>query len=408
MADSIRVADGDDWSPEPRNLTERDLRELLEDRPGPAVTMFVASAGPAPDPAHDRLRLRAAIERANKLLVESSAGGDGDLLQPVTELLAGSRRWPPGEVLAVFRSPGFLRVYRLSQEIPPLVVVGPTFHTRPLIRHLQSPSRFWVLELAQGGVRLWEGDAGRVRKVEPNPLPPDLQQALGLDFERYDTFVQRGSGGRDRATARRSQQGGSVGAFSGHGVGDDDRDASVDRFFSIVDGALADYLGPEADPVVIGAVSEHHGRYRSISGLDSLAPSGIEASISSWAPQRIHEAAWPIALETADARIAKMLDLWERAYGSGKGETDLAGVARLAVAGRIRTLLIEQDRRFWGTIDRQTGEIEVSQVGGEDPAADAVELLDEISELVVLRGGATLVLPNDRMPTPTGVAGILR
>jgi hypothetical protein len=37
-----------------------------------------------------------------------------------------------------------------------------------------------------------------------------------------------------------------------------------------------------------------------------------------------------------------------------------------------------------------------------------VELLDELAEIVLLKGGAILVVPPDRMPTDTGAAGILR
>lgn len=392
----------------PTLFGRRHLRELLEERPGPAVTIFLPPGGPAPDSARERLRLRAAVDRAGKLLTTSaSPDSAAELLVSLSSLLDGARAWPVGEVMAFFCAPGFVRVHRLSGDIDQIVVVGPTFHTRPLIRYLQSPSRFWVLELGQGAVRLWEGDARGVRPVDPNPLPPDLETALGYEFERDSAMVHRAAG-RDRTAARRSQQGGSVGAFSGHGVGDDDRDVTLDRLFGTVDEALRDYLGPEPDPVIIAAVSEHHSRYRSSSSIDSLTSSGIEASISTWSPRRIHEAAWPIALATADAHVASTLELWERAYASGKAEPDLASVARLAVAGRIRALLIERDRRLWGTIDRHTGEIAVAQVGGDDPGADAVELLDEVSELVVLRAGSTLVVPSERMPTETGVAAILR
>jgi hypothetical protein len=191
-------------------------------------------------------------------------------------------------------------------------------------------------------------------------------------------------------------------------VGEDDRDPALGKFFGAVDAALSAYLGSEHDPVILAAVGEHHPRYQAVTTLDGLTEDGIEASIHSWSAERIHEVSWPIALQAAKRQLAANLTLWERACSRGKGESDLASLASLAVAGRIRVLLIERGRRLWGTIRRDTGEIDVSQIGGDDPASDTVELLDELSEIVVLHGGATFVLDGEEMPTQTGVAGILR
>ncbi len=386
-----------------------DLRELLEERPGPAISIYLRTEGPAPDPKRDRLELRAAVRRAGDLLAGSAADDSTDeLLAPLHSLLKEARGWRPGETTAVFRAPDFLRLYQLSGDVEPMVVVGPTFHTRPLIRHLQSPEGFWVLELGQGAVRLWRGSARGVTPVEPNPLPSDMDSSLGYEGERDTQFVRRSAGGRGRGSSRRAQGGGSAGAFSGHGVGEDDRDAALGKFFGAVDTALSTYLGSEHDPVILAAVGEHHSRYQAITTLDGLTEDGIEASIHSWGAERIHEESWPIVLQATKRQLTANLTLWERACTQGKGETDLASLASLAVAGRIRVLLIERGRRFWGTIRRDTGEIDVLQVGGEDPTSDAVELLDEISEIVVLHGGSTLVLDEEEMPTQTGVAGILR
>ncbi|MFV1986326.1 MAG: hypothetical protein ACC682_03550 [Gemmatimonadota bacterium] len=393
----------------PRPFGRPDLRELLEDRPGPAISIYLRSEGPAPDPKRDRLELRAALKRAGELLAGSSAADSADeLLAPLHALLQDTRGWPPGETTAVFRAPDFLRLYQLSGDVQPMVVVGPTFHTRPLIRHLQSPEGFWVLELGQGAVRLWRGSARGVILVEPNPLPADMDSSLGYEGERDAQFLRRTAGGRGRRSSRLAQGGGSTGAFSAHGVGEDDRDPALRKFFGAVDIALSAYIGPEHDPVILAAVGEHHPRYRAVTTLSGLTEHGIEASIHSWSADRIHEASWPIAVQATKRQLAANLTLWERACTHGKGETDLASLAALAVAGRIRVLLIERGRRIWGTIQRDTGEIDVLQLGGDDPASDAVELLDEISEIVVLHGGSTFVLDGEEMPTQTGVAGILR
>ena len=130
--------------------------------------------------------------------------------------------------------------------------------------------------------------------------------------------------------------------------------------------------------------------------------------MSNWDASRLHDSAWPIVRETVLEKIDGALRLWENAYSNGKGEADLAGVARLAVAGRIRLLLTEHGRNVWGRFDRHTGEMEFIREGGEDPGPEAVDLLDEIAEVVMEKGGRSLILSGERMPVETGVAAILR
>lgn len=389
-------------------FSRADLEELLESARDPSVSIYLPPGPGGPDPERDRLRFRAALERAeNELKEDGRFTEDGnDSLEALAPLARDREAWVGSGGIAVFHAPEFVRRYRLPADFPELVVVAPTFHTHPMLEYLQAPDRFWLLELSQGQVRLWSGNARAVQPVESSPLPADMDSALGYEYRRDPEVVHRGT--RPGSTTKRSQGGGSVGAFHGHGVGDDDREPSLKRFFKAVDDALADMLGPDRDPVILAAVAEHHPLYRSVSRLENLAPGGIEGSIRDWSAERVHREAWPIALEAVEARIDAALELWERSYGLGKGEIDLGNVGPLAVQGRIRALLTEKGRRLWGTVDGATGRIEVIRDGGEDPDPSAVELLDELSELVIAKGGSTLILPEDRMPTDTGVAAILR
>jgi len=382
------------------SFTRRDLEELLEAARDPSVSIYLPRGGGAPDPDRDRLRFRSALDRAREEL------GDGHSLAALEPLSRDAEAWMGGGGTAVFHAPGFVRRYRLPVDFPELVVVAPTFHTHPLLEVLQAPDRFWILELGQGQVRLWRGDARSVEPLEASGLPANMESVLGYEYLRGEEIVHRGV--RRGDSGARAQTGGAMGAFSGHGVGDYDREPALKRFFRAVDAALLEEVGSGRGPVILAAVAEHHPLYRSVSRVENLTSRGIEGSIRDWAPDRIHDAAWPIALEAVEARIESALALWERSYGPGKAEADVANLGRLAVAGRVRALLTERGRRIWGTFDRDTGRVEVIREGGDDPGPEAVELLDELSEVVLLKGGSTLVIPGDRMPTDTGAAGILR
>ncbi|MEK6253810.1 MAG: hypothetical protein N2B05_03840, partial [Gemmatimonadales bacterium] len=94
--------------------------------------------------------------------------------------------------------------------------------------------------------------------------------------------------------------------------------------------------------------------------------------------------------------------------GRGKTESELATIAHLAVAGRIRLLLTEKGRTVWGRFDTISGDIEIIREGGADPDGEAVDLLDELAEVTIQYGGRALVLPGAKIPTETGIAAILR
>ncbi len=155
-------------------------------------------------------------------------------------------------------------------------------------------------------------------------------------------------------------------------------------------------------------MEEFHSLYRSVSQLKNLAPDVIQGNVSRLGADELHRRAWPIVQASVQMKIGEALQLWDSAFRLKKAESDVSASARFGVAGRIRLLMTEQDRRLWGHFDRTTGAIEVIREGGADPGDRAVDVLDELAETVILNGGNALAVPPERMPTNTGVATVLR
>jgi len=68
--------------------------------------------------------------------------------------------------LAVLAAPGLFRVYRLQRPVPELVVVADSFHTKPLMRILQSADRYQVLGLNRQEIKLFEGNRDALDEIE--------------------------------------------------------------------------------------------------------------------------------------------------------------------------------------------------------------------------------------------------
>ena len=99
-----------------------------------------------------------------------------------------------------------------------------------------------------------------------------------------------------------------------------------------------------------------------------------------------------------------MVDAYGAAAASDKGSDALSDVAKAAVDGRVATLLIEADRLIPGNINAADGALTLGQL--DDPTVD--DLLDDLGELVLRKGGEVVIVPAERMPTTTGAAAVYR
>lgn len=380
------------------NFGRENLEELLQEREPPAISIYLPTSRTTSEWEADRLRYRAAVDRARRALASDFEGSTTrEMLGALEGLLDDQEFWlHQSDGLAVFRAADFSRLYRLPIAVPELVVVAPTFHTRPLLQFLQAPDRFWILALSQKEVKLWEGTSAGLRQADLGGIPSSLVEATSkyVDYEEETFHSSRGSGGRS--------------SYHGHGPGLDSLEWEVEHFVRKVDEGLRERLGAEPGPVILAGVESEVSLLRSVSKLKTLADEAIKGNVSHWSVDRLHEAARPVVEKLAERRIESALKLWESAFGPEKTEMDLAASVRLAVAGRVRLVMTERERRIWGQVDRSTGAIEILGEDGDDPGTDAVDLLDELAELVILRGGDALMVPGDRMPTETGVATFLR
>ncbi len=377
---------------------KENFRELLLRDQRPAVSIYLPMERASTGWEANRLRFRAALGGARRLL-EETHGPEvvAPLVEGLVPLVGDQDFWLyQSDGLALFASPGLRRCYRLPVPFEEIVVVGPSFHTRPLLDLLQTPERYWLLALSQNEVTLKQGTARGLTPVDLSGVPASLQEALGTELVRPSLTYHRPSG-RSKGPI-----------FHGYGAGKDDSKPELERFFRQIDAGLRELLGDDLSPLVLAAVDYYHPIYRAISRLDNLTAQGIEGNVSAWSDERLHEVAWPIVEQEAQRKVRLAGELWEAAFKADKTEADLSAAGRLAVGGRVRLLMTERGRRFWGRLDRATGTVEIVRESGNDPGNNAVELLDELAEVVILKGGNALVLSPERMPTDTGVAAVLR
>jgi hypothetical protein len=296
--------------------------------------------------------------------------------------------------LAVLGAPGFFRVYRLQRPVPEVVIVADSFHIKPLIRILQSADRYQILGLTRREIKLFEGNRDVVDEIEPaQAVPRTITDALGGEVTERPTLTSFSPGVRGPAIRH------------GYGSKQDEVDIDAERFFRAVDRAVLEHHSqPSGLPLILAALPEYHNLFRQVSRNPFLLADAIDVHPDALPADGLRERAWRVLEPQYLARLAGLVEEFGRAKSKGYGSDELVAVAEAAVIGRVATLLIDADRHIGGRIDEASGRIE----HGDLAHPEIGDLLDDLGELVVRKGGQIVIVPAERMPTRAGIAAIYR
>ena len=379
-------------------VTNELLADLLTTHQPPCLSLYQPTHRRHPDNQQDPIRFRNLVkELETSLRQKYSAVEGGSLLAPFDALAQDHDFWNHTlDGLAVLGGPGLFRVFGLQRPVAELVVVADSFHTKPLRRDLQSADRYQVLGLNLHEVHLFEGNRDALDEIDLAPgVPRTLTEALGEELtEPHQTVASYGGVG-----------GASTPMRHGHGGKKDEVDIDADRFFRAVDRAVLEHHSrPSGLPLILAALPEHHHRFHQVSHNPLLVAEGIALDPGSVPAAELCVLAWQVVEPQYQARLTALGEEFAQARSKGLGSDDLAQVATAAAAGRVATLLIEADRQMAGRLDRATGRVELDDLS--HPRVD--DLLDDLGELVGMRGGRVLVIPAQRMPVRTGLAATYR
>jgi hypothetical protein len=370
---------------------------LLSPHEPPCLSLYQPTHRAYPENQQDTIRFKNLLKSLEQSLRQKYTTREvKPLLQSFQDLSENQEFWNRTlDGLAVFGAPGLFRVYRLPRVVPELTVVADSFHIKPLIRIIQSADRYQVLGLNRCEVKLFEGNRDALNEIEPAPgVPRTITDALGEELtEPHLTVASYGTGAAGPAMRH------------GHGAKKDEVDQDAERFFRAVDRAVLEHHSrPSGLPLILAALPEHHSLFRQVSQNPFLLSEGIDIYPDAMTGEALRERAWRALEPQYLARLASLVDEFGRAKSKGLGSEDAALVSQAAAAGRVATVLIEAERHVPGRIDQVSGRVDFGDLA--HPEVD--DLLDDISELVLKKGGQVVVVPAERMPAQTGIAAIYR
>jgi hypothetical protein len=394
-------------------LTADAVRSLLEPHAAPCLSLYLPTHRNVPDNRVDRPAYRHLVEALGLALSVSKPRDEIErLLGPFRMLADDVAFWEhTHDGLAVFGSDGRAQGFLLKRPVTPLALVSRRFHTMPLVKAVMACDRFDVLALTSRSARVFEGTAwhdphgSSADVLDPVPLVPLPGRPVATELGRGDvideeTFqphrVQHGMGPAGLGT------GGVV--HGGFGAKRDDVDADTEIFLRHVDDRVHEQVSRRTGlPLVLVAQARLAAMFRGLTKNDLLIDEAV-AKDPHLMFRRAHA-----------ARLAREIAAFAHARDRGLAATDLADIARAAVAGQVATLLVEADRFETGRLDRDTGAIEFDgQVPmdlsrtGDRAAVRGDDLFGALAETVLLHGGTILTLARNDMPAESGVAAVYR
>jgi len=401
------------------------VRSLMELHEPPCLSLFLPTHRNVPDNRVDRPAYRHLVEALELALSVSKPRDEIErLLAPFRLLADDVGFWEHTRAgLAVFGSDGRARVFLLQRPVVPLAVVTRRFHTLPLVRAVMACDRFNVLVLTSRSARVYEGTAWHdprgttadvLDPVSLVPLPgrpatTELTRGDVIDAETFEPHrVQHGMGPAGLGT------GGVV--HGGFGARRDDVDADTEIFLRHVDDCVRDQVSRRSGlPLVLVAGVRLAAMFRGLSHNDLLIDEPVAKDPHLMTDHDLAADVAAVFRRAQAERIGRAVRGFARARDRGLAASDLADIARAAVAGQVATLLVEADRCETGRFDRDTGGIEFDGGPGPDlsrtgdrAAVRADDLFGAVAETVLMHGGDVLALARNDMPTETGVAALYR
>jgi len=379
-----------------KTVTASDVRRLLDHREQPCVSVYMTTDAFRSGGQADRTRLRQLLRQAAQKLGQRHPRRDVErLLLPLAERVTAA--WPPrGRGIALLASPTMSLGLELPVPVPDVAVVASTFHTKPLVSYLDRNRHFYLLTLSERVVRLLEGTAEQLTDVTAAAIPEPLRSASEPDRGRAEPYAGVHGAAGGRAMARRGQ--------------DEPlqaRKARLRRWFSAVERAVVSHMRETEAPLVLAGVRTHQALFRSLSGYAWILERGLDGNVDRLTERELHERAWPILLEEQAELEREAATHYRTSRAAGRATDVLTEAILAAGSGRVRLLLHQEGSHLWGRMDPDTGAF-VLRAGAADTRPGDSDLIDDLCELTLARGGHVLEMSPARMPTDVPVAAVLR
>lgn len=391
-----------------RDLSLENLRAFIEPPQFPCLSLVMPTHRRPPANAVDRGTYSGLVDALYDQLTARGYRQDRHrLTAPLRALEYDPDFWQNTlDGLAVFARDGQADVFRVNATLPQRAVLADRFCTLPLIPLVSSVEQFDLLALTSRTARIFSGSVDSLEPVDLQHTlhgsphsPSELRRIDIIDEETQEPHRVRSSSGVDHWR------------HGGFHTKREDIDADTERFFREVDREILEQISQQTHrPLFLVALGEHAAVFRHLS-KNPFLQSSCAHDPARLGPVDLAHLVEPLVASARQHRIDGLLQSYAKALEHDQGSGDPAEIAKMAAAGRVAMLLIEEGRSETGVFHDQRGEIAWSPRTPpmtQQQAAPATDLFEAICQEVMLRGGDVITLPRVLMPNENGLAAICR
>ncbi|AQT70128.1 hypothetical protein STSP2_03332 [Anaerohalosphaera lusitana] len=330
------------------NLTNKDIRKLIQFEGTPCVSIYLPTHISSPDTMEGPIRLKNLFAETKRRLEEISP----DLLEKmskelgrINDMLNDIPFWQfQNHGLAIFMAPSFFEYYQTPISFEEFCYVGESFNVKPLAELLSEQTSAYVLAVNRREVHLYEVAGEKISEKQLRNTMKSIQE-----LTRYDDSEKQ----LQHHSMPKGKAAGTGTMFHGQGTGSDNKEEKkrAGEFVKKVVEGVERELHADNTPVVLVADSYvAHLIYESNPEFN-LQMEHVDENPHYISAADIHKKAKPILDKLANARLSNVVALYKNLTSSQKATDDPAQVIKAAYQGRIDTLLVDTNEYVWGNFD---------------------------------------------------------
>lgn len=377
----------------------QNLTYFLEKHEGPCLSLYQPTHRSHPENQQDPIRYKNLLRDLEQSLAEKYSKREIEpLMKRFHELADDHEFWQQKTLdgLAILADDKQFQLFTLQRQPEEFAVVSDSFHLKPLLRITQTQDRFQVLCITRTDIQMYEGTRDGLDKVI---FADDFPEHIDDDIDEAATAIPVSSYGLGPSN-RQGQ------VMHYHGGRKEAVQTDKERFLGAVARALHNNISKTAKlPVVLVGLPENLGVFRKNNQNPYVLEQEINIDPMSLTVEQLLQKAWALVEPVAAKRVQEEIARFNQAHGTGLANGDLNRTLAAILDGRVETLLVDAEKRVAGKIDRDERKIELLE-DFSDPEAE--DVLDDLAEMVLRRGGEVKIIPSQYMPTDTGLASIYR
>ncbi len=265
--------------------------------------------------------------------------------------------------IAIFRKDNFFRYMSLPIEVEETCVVANTFHIKPMIKWAQQDQDFLIVGLSFDGAILYKGNQSEFKKIDTEVYPEYLRNQKYLLQKAVPLHTMEWLSWR-----------------------------------------VSELVKGNKTTVFVAGNKDYVSAFIKNFKSDKLYPETIAPHFSI---ENIYEICQNVrALLRMDSRtkFIEALKEFEIAQSTNTAKTNIYQIAKAAIKGNVKKLVIAEDLNVFGRLDPSTGGVSIHPID-MDHEDDC--LLDDLAQTVLLGGGEVIVAKRCEIPKGRPIVAVL-